>query len=229
MLHPFQIYKAACLAKIHPTPGTDDSHHRHRPICSRSHLAEPHEQAVRQRFEKSLPSAKGERAEQLAFALNVADDDRPTSVDGWQSALAAGGDPVRGRRVFFTTQIMCSRCHTVDGGVALLGPSLAGIAQSISREQIIHSILRPSDQFPPQYQAWIVHTKDGASHLGIQLDHKSGGAIELLGLDGKTARFEAKDIQDYEASPNSLMPPGLENLLSVSEFRNLIAFLTTLK
>ncbi len=185
--------------------------------------------AVRQAFEKRFDSAKEALAEQLQIALRPDLASRPQTPEAWKAALAVGGDPARGRRVFHTPQFMCARCHTVDGDVALLGPSLAGIAQSVTREQIIHSILRPSDQFPPQYQAWIVRTQDGVSHQGLQLDHKAHGAIELLGLDAKTVRFEAEEIADYEASPHSLMPPGLEHLMTVSEFRDLVSYLCSLK
>lgn len=192
----------------------------------RAHVAEA---PVREVLSQKLAHAEGELAEQLRFALDPATVERPTTVDAWKRALASGGHPARGRRVFHTTQNMCASCHTVDGSVALLGPSLAGIAQSVSREQIIHSILRPSDHFPPQYQAWIVHTKDGAAHMGLQLDHKAGGAINLLGLDSKVRHFAAKEIENYEASPHSLMPQGLENVMPVCDFRNLVAFLSSLK
>lgn len=184
---------------------------------------------IRDAFQTRLTTATGELADQLAYALEPASEKaRPASIETWKAALAAGGHPARGRRVFFSTQFMCARCHSVDDGVALLGPSLAGIAQSVSREQIIHSILKPSDQFPPQYQAWIVHTKDGASHPGLQLDHQAAGAINMMGIDGKPLRFVAKDIASYEASPISLMPAGLETLMPVADFRNLIAFLASL-
>ena len=78
-----------------------------------------------------MATANGELAAQLVHALDTGKDARPTSVTTWEEALATGGNPDRGRRVFHTTQLMCARCHTVDGGVALLGPSLAGIAQSV--------------------------------------------------------------------------------------------------
>lgn len=199
----------------------------------RFHAATPE---IRSVLEQRLERAEGELAEQLAFALfhndperNPHSRSRPVTVDGWKQVLAEGGDPRRGRRVFFTVQLMCSRCHSVDGEATLLGPSLVGIARSFDRSQIIHSIVRPSDSFPPQYQAWIVHTVDGASHPGLQLDHKSGGAIELLGLDGVVQRFEKEEIRDYEVSPDSLMPPNLDALMPIADFRNLVAFLESLK
>lgn len=91
------------------------------------------------------------------------------------------------------------------------------------------SILRPSAAFPPQYQAWEIETNDGEIHTGLQIDHKSGGAIELLNLFGKVERFEGSDITRYRASKRSLMPDGLADQLSVSEIRDLLAFLENLR
>ena len=104
----------------------------------------------------------------IAISETLASEDseerRPPTVEAWQSLLAEGGDADRGRRVFFTKRLMCSTCHSIDGGVRMLGPNLGGIGHSVNRRQIINSILRPSEHFPPQYQARIVHTKDGGAH-----------------------------------------------------------------
>jgi hypothetical protein len=51
----------------------------------------------------------------------------------------------------------------------------------------------------------------------------------LLGLDGKLLCCQGIDIADYEASTHSLMPEGLEILMPVDDFRNLVAFLSSLK
>ncbi|MCA9197934.1 MAG: hypothetical protein KDA87_10365, partial [Planctomycetales bacterium] len=87
------------------------------------------------------------------------------------------------------------------------------------------SIVHPSNDFAPQYQAWIVHTSDGKSHRGLQLDHKSGGAIVLTLDDGSDRKFSAAEIEDYEASPTSLMPSGLLDLLTPGEAIDLVTFL----
>ena len=99
------------------------------------------------------------------------------------------------------------------------------MGKSKSRAQIIDAILNPSADFPPQYQAWIVVTTDGQSHRGLQLDHKAGGAIELITETGTKRRFTADEIETYEASTTSLMPDGLEQTLTNNEFRDLIAYL----
>ena len=154
---------------------------------------------------------------------------RPQSVEEWQHRLARGGDPEAGEAVFHSVRSTCAQCHSIDNRGGKLGPNLSNAGQSVSREQLIHSILRPSDQFPPQYQAWIVETRDGEEHQGLQLDHKSKGAIELFTLLGQTERFEASEIERYYAAPRSLMPDGLEAALSTSEMRDLVAFLESRK
>ncbi|MDA0346354.1 MAG: c-type cytochrome [Verrucomicrobia bacterium] len=156
-------------------------------------------------------------------------DQRPKTLEEWKKAAVSGGDPSRGDRVFRTTQSMCTRCHAVDGGGTNLGPDLGGIAQSVTPAQIAHSILRPSDSFPPQYQAWNIYTTDGKIHSGIQIDHQNHGAMLLYTTENINRRFEAKEVKNYEASPYSLMPQGLENTMTVSEFKDLVAYLSSLK
>jgi len=168
-------------------------------------------------------------AQQLALVLNQQAANRPADLEQWKQVLASGSDPESGRRVFQSAYATCSKCHTIDGTGGTLGPDLSNVAQSSDRRQIIQSILRPSDQFPPQYQAWVVVTTDGVIHTGLQLDHKAGGAIELFTIDGRTERFDANRIEEHQASPKSLMPDNLETNLTVSDFRELVAFLESLK
>lgn len=167
--------------------------------------------------------------EQLRFLCNQPQLGRPDSAEAWQQSLASGGDPTVGSRVFRAAHATCSSCHTIGKSGGMLGPDLSNIGQSVDRRQIIHSILRPSDQFPPQYQAWIVLTVDGQTFTGLQLDHKAGGAIEMFTTAGKTEHFGADDIEAYRASRQSVMPNGLEQNLTLSEFRDLVAYLESLR
>ena len=50
----------------------------------------------------------------------------------------------------------------------------------------------------------------------------------LYTLENENRRFEADEVKDYEASPYSLMPQGLENTMTVSELRDLVAYLSSL-
>jgi putative heme-binding domain-containing protein len=175
-------------------------------------------------------TSESELCEELLFCLAAEMQPvRPSTIDEWKSSLSEGGDMEAGRRVFYSAHTTCSNCHTIGGLGGTLGPDLSNVAQSLDRQQIIHSILRPSDQFPPQYQAWAVFTRDGRAFTGLQLDHKSGGDIELFTTDGQTVHFDADQIEGYEASRRSVMPSDLETTMTVSEFRNLVAFLESLR
>jgi putative heme-binding domain-containing protein len=154
---------------------------------------------------------------------------RPAALQDWQSTLATGGDPASGRRVFFSQQAGCAQCHTIHNRGGRIGPDLSNIAQSRNRNQLIHAILKPSDEYSIDYQAWFIRTKDKEMHLGLQLDLKDRGDIELYTLDAKTTRFRARDIAAYGALKQSIMPDDLDAALTVTDFRDLIAFLSSLK
>ncbi len=154
---------------------------------------------------------------------------RPSTVEEWNGVLAEGGSPEIGRRVFHSPQASCARCHSTDGTRDQLGPSLENLGRTMRRERMIQSILEPSREFAPQYMAWTVVTVDGRVASGVQLDHKAGGAIEMFTVDGKTVRFEADEILRYEVSRRSLMPDDLESTLTVSDLRDLVAYLESLR
>jgi len=58
------------------------------------------------------------------------------------------------------------------------------------------------------------------------LDHRKGGAINMLTIDGTIRHFEADEIEEYSVSKKSVMPDGLEKSLTTSELLDLISFLT---
>ena len=165
----------------------------------------------------------------LAMIVELSSDERPQSLEDWQASLAKGGDAMAGHRVFRSRSATCQNCHQVGGHETTLGPNLGQIALSVDRPHIIRSILRPSDQFAPQYQAWKILTDDGQVHTGLQIDHQSGGDIDLIMTDGTKRRFEADTIEEYAASKTSIMPNGLETRLTVDEMRDLVAYLESLK
>ena len=168
------------------------------------------------------------RSEVARLLRTEKEEGRPADMEQWQITLAKRGDAAAGARVFFSARTACLQCHTIQNRGGKLGPDLSAIARSVGREQIVRSILRPSEQFPPQYQAWFIKTKDGEVHEGLQLDHEAGG-LELLMRSGRFEKFPTRDIDSYGVLPRSLMPDGMEQTMTVGEFRDLVAFLMTLK
>lgn len=157
--------------------------------------------------------------EQLASGL-----DRPSSLEEWQQMLAEGGNPQRGRRVFYSIHSTCATCHVVDERGGDLGPDLSNSGQSKTRNQLVHSILRPSDEISPQWQGWYIKLKDGTTHRGRQIN-VGNDDIEIYTQAGEVVSFEKSEIEDYGIAESSLMPAGLESKLTVSDIQDLVTFL----
>ena len=203
-----------------------------RVLAQRLRTIERHGHDAEPRFTEQLRFALRQPGVDPAAAATAgpAAPHRPTSVDAWEAALAdRPSDPASGRRMFFSARVGCAHCHTVHNRGGKLGPDLSRIASSRDRRKLLHAILRPSDEFSIDYQAWYVKTKDGNTHLGLQLDLKDRGDIELFTTEGKTTHFASKDIAAYGALKQSLMPDGLEAGMSVGDFRDLLTFLESLR
>ncbi|MBI3875418.1 MAG: c-type cytochrome [Verrucomicrobia bacterium] len=167
-------------------------------------------------------------AEQVQFALKGAAAfaaTRPASEEDWRKALAENGDSERGRRVFFSAALGCSRCHHIEGHGGHIGPDLSTIARAANREKLMYSILKPSRDIAPQFVTQIVETKDDQSYTGLLEGVGPDGSLTLLTADGKGVLIPAAQIKSHIQSKLSLMPEGLEQGMTVQDFRDLIAFL----
>ena len=149
-------------------------------------------------------------------------------LDTWRNLVGQGGDAEAGWRVFFRSNgAACSRCHTLDGRGGSIGPDLTGIGQRMDRSRLIDSILQPSKEIAPQYVPWTIVTKEGEVKTGLPIDvHDTGATYEkFVGSDGVPFTLQSADIEERKASDTSIMPAGLEKLLSPEELRDLLAAL----
>ncbi|MGB3586229.1 MAG: PVC-type heme-binding CxxCH protein [Tunicatimonas sp.] len=151
--------------------------------------------------------------------------DRLSSDEQWQRAVDESGNPVRGKLVFQSATAQCQSCHKVDGWGSDYGPDLSNIGNSKSARQLALAILEPSAEIAPEWQGWFVTDKQGAKHLGRQIDVGST-SVELMAISGEFVTYEQP--QSYGPVSSSLMPDGLENTMTSSEFNDLIAYLTSL-
>ena len=161
-------------------------------------------------------------AAQLAMVLGLPEASRPSSLEGWQEAVARGGSTQRGRRVFFSVPAACSQCHMAEERGGELGPDLTGAGQSKSRDQLVRSIVRPSEEVAPEWQGWYVTTTSGRTHYGRQIDI-GGDAVDLFTAANRFVTIW--NAESYGPVDRSLMPDGLEENLTVADFRDLVAFL----
>ena len=61
--------------------------------------------------------------------------------------LFAGGNAALGKKVVFeNARSECLRCHKVNGEGGIAGPSLDGVADRLTQEQLLHALLMPSEE-----------------------------------------------------------------------------------
>jgi putative heme-binding domain-containing protein len=153
----------------------------------------------------------------------------PDKAEYRRFALLSDGDAARGQAIFFDAQrTACSRCHSVDGKGGKAGPDLFAVGDKFPRGELIAAVLDPSAAIAVGYGTTIVETKSDEIHQGV-IKGATAEAIELMGADGHLVRIASRDIQEQRGSSVSLMPDGLQEGLSLSEFVDLIEYLVTLK
>ena len=118
-------------------------------------------------------------------------------------------------------------CHAIAGGGGKVGPDMVSLGASSPVDYIINSLLSPSAKIKEGYHTIAVTMKNGTTISGTLL-REGGGSIVVR--DGTGREFEIADaqVQSKTVAPVSLMPPGLTASLDRSEFRDLIAYLSSL-
>jgi putative membrane-bound dehydrogenase-like protein len=155
---------------------------------------------------------------------------RPRATDDWIRLAASGGDVEVGRRLFnFPNSVACYRCHTVHGRGGKIGPDLSTIARSSDRTKLAESILRPAKEIAPQYATWSFVTRDGRTLSGVLIFEDREGHLRIGGADGRVTEIDASQIEERIPQKTSIMPERLTDLLTPEEFRDLVAYLATLR
>lgn len=186
---------------------------------------------IREGVPKTTMKKLGEslKEEQIAkLVLFIRSLSRAPAGDTWKPYLA--GDPKVGRHLFFDpkSKVQCAKCHTIDGEGGRIGPALDKLAYRRSPEFIMESILQPSKDIDPQYEAVQVVTKKGQSIVGLRIN-ETNFSIQLREENGRFHSFDKRDLEEASVLKKSLMPDNVAEQLSVKELHDLFAFLTTLE
>ncbi len=157
-----------------------------------------------------------------------ADRGHPTAsnLDAWLARLDGPGDAAAGERVFFHSKGPgCFRCHQIDGRGGRAGPDLSTLAAGIDRRRLVESIVDPSKEIAPQFVAYHVARTDGTIFTGILLEQSPEGDFVFADAQGTLISVKAGDVGERKPQKNSIMPEDLARLMTVQEFRDLLAFL----
>ncbi|WP_192349811.1 HEAT repeat domain-containing protein [Algoriphagus sp. Y33] len=142
------------------------------------------------------------------------------------SGALEGGSARAGRAIFFQNQTaQCIRCHGYDdmGGVA--GPHLNGIANRVSKTELLEALIDPSKRLAPGYGFVQLELNDGTSLNGTLMEEKADGLVIKEGAKPDTLIMNSS-IAERKNSPSSM--PDMKVLLTKREIRDLVSFLNTL-
>lgn len=149
-------------------------------------------------------------------------------VAAFRPALLVGGDARRGQQV--ATQhpaAECTRCHTLGGRGADVGPPLNGVGAVLTREELLQSLLEPNARIAPGYGVVSITLKNGQRIDGTLREETDTEVVVLTGTPPAAQRIPKAEIAQ-RTDPVSAMPPmGL--LLKPREIRDIVEFLSTLK
>ncbi len=187
-------------------------------------------------FEVSLTT--GKKSPQLTVTYFTADDPRPRALAlrrffvPWARAKAesspaadpqlAGGNWLRGKKIFFGEKVACYKCHSVAGEGSQVGPDLSNLVHR-DYASVFKDISQPSAALNPDHLAYRVELLDGDDVLGV-LQTDAGDEVVLANASGRTVVPKSK-IKFIKPTGLSLMPEGLDKALSAAEMKDLMTFL----
>lgn len=157
----------------------------------------------------------------LPFAETTLEDSSPQKRE---IPELAGGSWGRGRRVFFSEEAACAKCHVMHGRGGAIGPDLSNL---IHRDyaSVLRDVTQPSFSINPDYIASIVRLDDGRIVTGAI---RTENAQLLIGdKEGKVHTVSHEEVEELRHSPLSIMPEGIPQLLGSERMRDLLTFLLT--
>lgn len=153
-------------------------------------------------------------------AVGAVSRDREALVASYQNPAQEKGDAAKGEAVF---RQACASCHQVGGIGREIGPDLATLSD-LSNAALLIGILDPNRAVLDQYQQYVLATKKGQTLAGM-ISGETASSVLLKQLDGTSVEILRKDITKIESTGRSLMPEGLEGLVTKERMPDLLAFL----
>jgi putative heme-binding domain-containing protein len=132
----------------------------------------------------------------------------------------------KGRQLFLGRA--CFACHATDGKTEMIGPALNGIANTMTREELLHDIMNPSERIKASMIATRVTKKNGQVLLGRMVSSDTE-SISLMLIGNQVVKIPKSEIGKTEEERKSLMYENLLKNLSKEEIDNLLDYIVSLR
>lgn len=147
-------------------------------------------------------------------------------MDAYRMALT-GGNRWAGYTLFNeNATAQCIRCHTMGGAGSNVGPDLSKIGATLTREQILQSIVDPSFRIAPGYGTVTLTLQDGQEVTG-RLAEETPKQLILITSAAEPLEVPVERITKRINQPSSM--PALGEALSKRQLRDVVEFLSSAK
>ncbi len=166
----------------------------------------------------------------LTRAAGLNREPQPFDAAGLAAFLAevrTRGDASAGAAVFLRAELSCTTCHSVDGTPGKIGPDLSALGTAQTLDFIAGAILEPQREVKEGFMAHEFVTRDGDTFQGYLRTESADEVVLLDHLTQQTVHLR-KDRIASRRQLGSLMPSGLTGMLTRTEFRDLVRYLSEL-
>jgi quinoprotein glucose dehydrogenase len=141
-----------------------------------------------------------------------------------------GGDREAGEKVFKEHAIaQCFRCHKVKGEGGEAGPDLTGVGKRVDRRYILESVVDPNAKIAHGFDAVVCTLTNGDIKAGLLKTETPEALVLQPPVPAAPLETVKKaDIKQRDTAPSG-MPPGLGDLLTKRELRDVVEFVSSLK
>lgn len=134
------------------------------------------------------------------------------------------GDASRGEKVFYSNEAGCYACHSIQGKGGKLGPDLSQVGRFRTPLALLEAIAFPSSSIGDDFRLFVIALKDGETVVGT-IARETADALYLRTPQLAEIRVVRSDIKSLAASETSLMPEGLEKMLTPQQLSDVVEYL----
>jgi len=148
-----------------------------------------------------------------------------TSIEDVMLHLAANkGNAKKGAQLAIMPA--CAQCHSMEPNSAKKGPDLNDLGKRFTADQIAESILKPEATIS---SSWVEVIKNDGATLMATLVSKSDKELIVRDIAGIESTMPAADVKSVKPATATLMPEHLVDALTLDQFKDLVAYLSSLK
>ncbi|HWB09837.1 MAG TPA: ThuA domain-containing protein [Pirellulales bacterium] len=150
--------------------------------------------------------------------------DAGPGIEREETPELAGGNWERGRKVFFSAEAACAKCHQVGTAGGAIGPNLSNLPRR-DYASVLRDISLPSAAINPDYISHVLALDDGRVLTGTIRTVE--GRLLVSDTRGEVTSVEPSEIEALQTSAVSIMPEGLPARLGTDRLKDLLTFLLT--